>query len=315
MIVKWFKYGSGNGKAAFAYLLNHRVHDKTAKVLRGNPNLTLSIIQSLQTKKRYKSGCLSFEESAENITEHTKQAIMDLFEQTVFPSMDESNRNICWVEHSDKGRLELNFVIPRVELSTYKAFNPYYHRNDKARFEAFRDYINKKYQFSDPNDPNKQQRLNLGGIVKYTKAAQIKHLDLYMTELIESGVIQNREGVIEELKALGYEISRKGRDYLSIKPPQGKAMRLKGKYYSEAWETSVALPSEGSSVKVLWDELQEQIKKASEYAIKNFSYCIEDEKKVDGDFRNVKEIALPSTNYPKLMRSTIMDEKGIRPLV
>jgi hypothetical protein len=306
MIVKWFKYGSGNGKAAFAYLLNHRVHDKTAKVLRGNPNLTLSIIQSLQTKKRYKSGCLSFEESAENITEHTKQAIMDLFEQTVFPSMDESNRNICWVEHSDKGRLELNFVIPRVELSTYKAFNPYYHRNDKARFEAFRDYINKKYQFSDPNDPNKQQRLNLGGIVKYTKAAQIKHLDLYMTELIESGVIQNREGVIAELKALGYEISRKGRDFLSIKLPQGKAIRLKGKYYSEDWETSIALPSEESSVKVLWDELQEQIKKASEYVIKKFSYCMQKEEKAVDDFRDVMEVAIRSPLCRRIYPSSIL---------
>jgi hypothetical protein len=275
MIVKWFKYGSGNGKAAFAYLLNHRVNEGTAKVLRGNPDLTLSIIQSLQTKKKYKSGCLSFEESAEHITEHTKQAIMDLFEQTVFPSMDEESRNICWVEHSDKGRLELNFVIPRVELSTFKAFNPYFHKNDKARFEVFRDYINKKYGFTNPLDPKKKQRLNLGDIVKHAKAEQIKHLDGYVTDLIESGVIQNREGVIEELKALGYEISRKGRDYLSIKPPQGKAIRLKGKYYGEVWQTSVALPSEGSSVKVLWDSLQEQIKKGSEYIQKRFYRTIE----------------------------------------
>ena len=62
MIVKWFKYGSGNGNAAFNYLLNHRVKDGTSKVIRGSADLTLSIIQSLKFKKKYKSGCLSFEE-------------------------------------------------------------------------------------------------------------------------------------------------------------------------------------------------------------------------------------------------------------
>jgi hypothetical protein len=41
------------------------------------------------------------------------------------------------------------------------------------------------------------------------------------------------------------------------------------------WETSVALPSEESSVKVLWDELQEQIKKGSEYIQKRFYKSIE----------------------------------------
>ena len=118
MIVKFFKYGSGDGKSAFNYLLNHRVQDGTSRVLRGNADLTLSIIQSLKTKRKYKSGCLSFEEK--NISAKHKEEIMDLFEETIFPGITEENRNIVWIEHTDKGRLELNFVIPRVELSTLK---------------------------------------------------------------------------------------------------------------------------------------------------------------------------------------------------
>jgi len=140
MIVKFFKYGSGDGKGAFNYLLNHRVEDGTSRVLRGNADLTLSIIQSLKTKRKYKSGCLSFEEK--DISATLKEEIMDLFEETIFPGITEENRNIVWIEHTDKGRLELNFVIPRVELSTFKAFNPYYHKTgDKKRFSLFRDYI------------------------------------------------------------------------------------------------------------------------------------------------------------------------------
>ena len=34
--------------------------------------------------------------------------------------------SILWVEHQDKGRLELNFVIPNMELQSGKRLQPYY---------------------------------------------------------------------------------------------------------------------------------------------------------------------------------------------
>lgn len=265
MIVKFFKYGSGDGQSAFNYLLNHRVKDGTSRILRGNADLTLSMIQSLTTKKRYKSGCLSFEEK--DIPANHKEEIMDLFEQTIFPSMDEENRNICWIEHTDKGRLELNFVIPRIELSTGKAFNPYFHRVDRKRFEVFRDYINTKYGFTDPNDPKKSQTLKLGDITKYKKEEQIQRLDAYLLSLIKSNVIQNRDELIAELKALGYEITRTGEDYISIKTQKTKAIRLKGKYYNENWDEKTS--TSGNTTK-LFKQLQEQIHKASIYIQKRF---------------------------------------------
>lgn len=265
MIVKFFKYGSGDGKSAFNYLLNHRVKDGTSRILRGNADLTLSIIQSLATKKRYKSGCLSFEEK--NISAKHKEEIMDLFEQIIFPSMDEENRNVCWIEHTDKGRLELNFVIPRVELSTGKAFNPYFHRVDRKRFEVFRDYINTKYGFTDPNDPRKSQTLKLGDISKYKKSEQIKRLDTYLLSLIKNNAIQNRDQLIAELKELGYEITRTGKEYISIKTKDTKAIRLKGKYYNENWDEK---PSTSGNTPKLFKQLQEQIHKASIYIQKRF---------------------------------------------
>lgn len=265
MIVKFFKYGSGDGKGAFNYLLNHRVRDGTSRVLRGNADLTLSIIQSLKTRKKYKSGCLSFEEK--DISAKHKKEIMDLFEETIFPSMDEVNRNICWVEHTDKGRVELNFVIPRVELSTFKAFNPYFHRVDSKRFETFRDYVNTKYAFTDPNDPKKLQTLKLGDITKYKKNEQIKRLDAYLLSLIEKNSINNRKELTEELKALGYAISRIGKDYISIKMKDTKAIRLKGKYYKEDWNEK---PSGKTNAKHLYKQLQDQIHKASIYVQKKF---------------------------------------------
>ena len=266
MLVKFFKYGSGDGKSAFNYLLNHRVKDGTSRVLRGNADLTLSIIQSLSTKKKYKSGCLSFEE--ENISAKHKNEIMDLFEDTIFPGISRDNRNIVWVEHTDKNRLELNFVIPRVELSSFKAFNPYYHKVDKRRFSLFRDYVNLNYKFSNPMDSAKEQTLQLGDISKYSKNEQAKRLDAYLLPLIERDIIKNRDELIYELKSLGYEITRKGNDYISIKSKGSKAIRLKGKYYKEDWSEKPNAHLANS--KTIFKSLQEAIKSAKNYNQKLF---------------------------------------------
>ncbi|WP_415407280.1 relaxase/mobilization nuclease domain-containing protein [Sulfurovum sp. CS9] len=286
MLVKFFKYGSGNGKSAFAYLLNHRVHEGTSRVLRGKADYTLSLIQSLNTKKKYKSGCLSFEEK--DISAKHKEEIMDLFEETIFPGIAKENRNIVWIEHTDKNRLELNFVIPRVEISSYKAFNPYFHRVDQRRFSLFRDYINSRYQFSNPMDPKKAQTLQLDDMVKYSKNEHIKKLDAYLLSLIERNALKNRDELIYELKSIGYEITRIGKEYISIKTKDTKAIRLKGKYYKEKWDTE---PEKLSNIHTILKALQGEIDKASKYNQKLFY------KKTDTQLKTKKK-RRPDTSHP-----------------
>lgn len=266
MIVKWFKYGSGNGNAAFNYLLNHRVKDGTSKVIRGSANLTLSIIQSLKFKKKYKSGCLSFEEL--NVSKKIKNEIMDLFEKTLFPGISEENRNIVWIEHTDKNRVELNYVIPRVELSTFKSINPYFHRVDKNRFNAFRDYVNLKYGFTNPNDPTKKQKLNLGDLTKYSKAELQNYLHNYISKEVENKNIKSQSDVINLLKEVGYEISRVGKDYISVKTANNKAIRLKGLYYSKDWNNCKSTNSNDlkhTNLHKIYKKLQNEIIKTKTY--------------------------------------------------
>jgi hypothetical protein len=261
MIVKWFKHGSGDGKAAFNYLLNHRIEVGTSRLLRGNANLTLSIIQSLKFKKKYKSGCLSFEEL--NVVENEKQEIMNLFEKAVFAGIPEENRNICWIEHTDKNRLELNFVITRVELETGKSYQPYFDRVDRKRFEAFRDYVNKKYGFSNPNDPQKSQSLRVGDLAKYSKIETLEYLNNYITNQVEDGQIINQDQVVAELKNIGYLINRVGANYITIQSGSSKPIRLKGKYYCKDWDSSKQVVN--SSLNKIYKTLLEEIEKAKIY--------------------------------------------------
>lgn len=68
-------------------------------------------------------GCLSFEEK--NIDENIKKELMESFENALLTPEMQGRYNILWVEHTDKGGLELNFVIPKIDLESKKAFNPF----------------------------------------------------------------------------------------------------------------------------------------------------------------------------------------------
>lgn len=69
--------------------------------------------------------------------------------------------NICWIEHTDKGRLELNFFVPNVELSTGKRLNLYYDRADRHLAESFKKVINLEYDLTSPDDPQKRQTISI----------------------------------------------------------------------------------------------------------------------------------------------------------
>ncbi|EMV2385888.1 relaxase/mobilization nuclease domain-containing protein, partial [Escherichia coli] len=151
MIVEFFDRGSGGGSGPVDYLLGKDRDREKAQVLSGDPDETVALIDSSHYTKKYTSGALSFEE--QQISDEKKRAVMASFEDCLFPGMDKNQYNVLWVEHTDKGRLELNFVIPNIELTTGKRLQPYYHAADFKRIDAWRTIQNIEHGFSDPEDP------------------------------------------------------------------------------------------------------------------------------------------------------------------
>ncbi len=237
MLVKFWgiNQGGGDGDGSVNYLLNERVKKGTAKVLKGDANLTKSLLLSLTQKHKACVGCLSFEES--NIDESLKYELMESFENALLTQEMQGRYNILWVEHKDKGRLELNFVIPKIDLGRQKAFNPYYHKVDLKRIDTWQNVVNLKYTFTNPKDLKKQQISNYHN----TKTPQgkaifknYKELDNYLYNAVTQGLLNSRAEIIELLQASNYEITRQGKDYISVKlPNQQKAKRLKGIIYDE----------------------------------------------------------------------------------
>ena len=251
MIVKFFTHGTGGSKGVFDYLLNDKEQPDGkrlgAEVLRGDIDNQALLIDSLDFKQKYTSGCLSFSETADEVTAEQKNALMDGFEETLRAGLDVDRVSVSWIEHRDKGRLELNFVFADVDLEHGRAFQPYIHYQDKRRVNAWKDMQNIEYGFTDPNDPAKKrlmaQRDNLPRDIKDARQAITDGLKALVVE----GVITNRDDVIRALTDGGFEIARETDKAISIKNPDPTAkrnIRLTGGLYERGFKFSREFQSE-----------------------------------------------------------------------
>lgn len=243
MIVKFFTNGTSGSKGVFDYLLKDKDQPDGkrvgAEILRGDVDNQALLIDSLDFKQKYTSGCLSFTETADEVTAAQKNALMDGFEQTIRAGLDVDRVSVSWIEHRDKGRLELNFVFANVDLEHGRAFQPYVHSVDKRRVNAWKDMQNIEHGFTDPNDPaNKRlmaQRDNLPREIKDARQAITDGLQALVIE----GVITNRDDVIQALTDNGFEIARETDKAISIKNPAGKRnIRLTGGLYERVFNFS-----------------------------------------------------------------------------
>ena len=235
MVVKFFGNKKGGSTASIDYLLNERKSKGTARLLQGDEQLTRDIINSLNFKQKTTVGCLSFEEKS--INEDLKYKLMADFENMLLPNMQD-RYNILWVEHIDKGRLELNFVIPKIDLESQKSLNPYYHKADLKRVELWQDLTNLENSFTNPKDPSKARTLETNN-KEIHLSKDYETLDKTLHELVNAGALESRADIIELLQKNNIEVTRTGADYLAIKLPESKkAKRFKGEIYNEQFTST-----------------------------------------------------------------------------
>ena len=248
MICKFLDSKTAHGAFAVDYCLNtERVKDNTARIIKGDELETRLLIQNNQYKHKACFGVLSFSESADEVSEQKKLEIINDFEKNFLGDFMLEHINILWIEHSDKNnRLELNFIIPCVELKTGKNYMPYTHKRDFSRLKRWQETINLENNFTSPSDPKRArsfkcdyQQEQAGLLNKYN---DIKELDEHLHKLVAAGVICSRNEILENLKNIGCEITRAGKDYISVKLPNTKkATRLKGGIYNEQFTNAERL--------------------------------------------------------------------------
>ena len=232
MIVKFLPTKNGGGLGSVNYLLNERQKQGAARVLKGSEAQVRALIAQMPYKQETCFGVLSFSEQANSISDEIKQDIIKDLERALLGDYMKDRVAVLWVEHSDKhGRLELDFLIPKIDLITGKSFNPYFAKRDQFNIDLWKRTINDEYGFTSPNDPTKQQniRIDKKDLAHYDTVAQ---LDKTLKELVAQGAIKSRAHMIELLEASGYKVTRQNQSGISIVlPNQKRPNRMRGGIY------------------------------------------------------------------------------------
>ena len=245
MIVGFSKHGTGGGRGPVDYLTSPMNPDRTPRipspvVLRGNPELVRRLIDSLAFKRKYTSGVLSFAEPPEAITPEMCEWIMDDFERVACAGLEKDQYAMLWTRHTHAGRMELNFLVPRVELSTGKSLNIHPPgRVSKTMWDLFRSQVNAEYGLADPDDPARARDVSLSNHVAKLKADASRKgkalkediretITTFIRREIDAGRISDRAGVETYLKGQGFALARSGADYVTVLTDTGERVRLKG---------------------------------------------------------------------------------------
>lgn len=243
MMVRVFNTGTGNAKSAIGYLMGKNDHTGKPRAvapewLFGSPSLFQLVCDSTDRKQKYVSGAISFRDT-EHPAEEQVQNIIAAFKVSFLPGLVEGdNYADAWIAHRDKGNLELHFVVAGTEIQTGRQLNihPPGKRNI-AHFQAFTQVMNQALGYDQVTpDPLKialnefEAKTDAG-----KKSRRVKRiLSSELHSHIVSGRIANRDELITHLEDSYGEVTRIGKDYISIKlPGSSKAKRLKGPLFQE----------------------------------------------------------------------------------
>ncbi|ECA3757775.1 nuclease [Salmonella enterica subsp. enterica serovar Poona] len=243
MIVKFHSRGRGGGAGPVDYLLGKDRQRDGASVLQGKPEEVRELIDASPYAKKYTSGVLSFAE--QDIPPGQRDKLMASFERVLMPGLDKDQYSVLWVEHRDKGRLELNFLIPNTELLTGKRLQPYYDRADRPRIDAWQTIVNGRLGLHDPNAPENRRALVTSSALPEAKQEAAQAITRGLLALASSGELKNRQDVTEALESAGFEVVRTTKNSISIADPDGgRNIRLKGAIYEQSFNAGEGLRAE-----------------------------------------------------------------------
>lgn len=234
---------------AIKYLQGDYDHKGTLRSVKprdfaGNTVDCLSAVESIDRKHKYVSGTLAFEPS-EHPTDAQLQKIVDAFRRTFMAGLEPGVNYVdFWNIHEDKGRIELNYVIPMVELTTGRRLNPFPPGEAKEDFkDAFDAYINHQMGYNqvvpDPIKASQSQfevkvlpksSSKIAEDFRKNKPTKDEISDCVAHQIINDK-ISTRQELCDFLENFG-EITRINDKFISLKPyGSEKAFRLKGPVY------------------------------------------------------------------------------------
>jgi hypothetical protein len=238
--IKVFPRGKGGGSGPVDYATRpddpqtRKPRQVAPEVVKGEPEQTRRLIDSIDNKWKYTSGVCSWA-PGEVVTPEQEQELIAEFEKVAFAGLEEHQRDILWVRHQHADHHELHFITPRVELETGKALNAFAPGWQKD-FDPLRDKFNYQHGWSRPDDPQLKRLYEPGpGHLNGSKEEIRQAVTDYITAEIEAGKVTDRASLKQALEEAGVAIAKEGKSYVTILDEEGQRHRLKGGIYEATW--------------------------------------------------------------------------------
>lgn len=237
MYIKSFPRGEGCGSGPVDYSIS-LVDPRTGElrsvapvVIKGDPENTRRLIDSISRKWKYTSGVCSWA-PGEVVTPQQEREFIAEFEAVAFAGLESDQADALWVRHQHADHHELHFIIPRMELTTGKAMNAFAPGWQKD-FDPLRDKWNIANDWARPDDPARSRLLQPGALAQYSgdKKEIIAAVHAYVLHEVTEGRVNNRSELVASLNEAGLEVTREGKAYVTITDETGARHRLKGAIY------------------------------------------------------------------------------------
>jgi len=237
MHIKFISTGKGSASAAKDYLLQEHDHKgeirADVQVLRGNPDHVTQLAESLEFKHKYTSGVIAWHVD-DNPSAAQIDQVLDDFERVAFAGLEPNQYTYYAVLHEESnGAKHIHIITPRVELQSGLSMNiapP----NHQKTYDVLVDKYNVKHNWASPKDISRQKTMTIDKMQIHADTPNVKAKQMIhevINELVGRGSIKNNADVRMKLAEFG-EITREGKEYISVKPKGfKKSVRLKGAYY------------------------------------------------------------------------------------
>jgi len=244
MIIRLFK-NSSSAIGAVNYVLSNKDHagnprSVEPKILDGDAFLTKEVDTLYCSKFQHKSvsGVIAFAGN-EDLDEKQKHKLIEDFKKTFLGNMKD-RVNALFVEHRDKGNLEIHFVINRVDLTTKKAFNPFppgqMAQDFKDSFTALKNHEFGFKQIVENPLKTKFSSDELKALANkrhsFTQLETKIKISKAIKDIVKQSLVKNKAELVDYLKnEIGLNVHRNGDNYISIKTADFN-IRLKDGIYS-----------------------------------------------------------------------------------
>lgn len=216
MLLKFFTVtGEHHEPGGLDYLLEN----ETARVVRGDTDLTKWVIDQSPPglRQRFTSGVIN---DLSKLNRRHDKKLLDELQKMFLAGRPESSMVWCVIEHTDKGKRELHFVVAIYDLLFGKFCHPYVDRIDQHGFAAWVEHFAIRHDLEFPLDklrkkpPFKHMRL------KKTEIRFLREVWVKVHLLVRKKVIKSRMDLESQLALSGYQVRCQSYDGKPLEQPE-----------------------------------------------------------------------------------------------